>query len=557
MPVEGTVLDGKYELVELLGRGGMGEVWVAERVGLHRQVAVKFLLHDLADSHDARKRFLAEAKVSGRIDHDNICEVIDLGVDENEALYYVMPLLRGMPLDEVLEREAPFSYERACDVTVQMLAALSSAHKAGIVHRDLKPENIFLTTIGDRTDFVKILDFGIAKALGNTTWKQKEATLTKTGTVLGTPYYMAPEQARGAKDIDGRVDLYSVGVMLYEMLAGVRPVEGESPNEVFWNIWLGTIALPSTHREDLVPEVEEVVMTAMARDRDERYTTADELRDALVEAVVSTGVEIRTSWRPTHSERPRTNTPPSKHLDLEDKKKTPVPKELSNADTLDDEPEKPIERVSLVDPDAKTQIGEETMAEAGLAPRPRSNLLLAGIVVVVLALVTTISYTLMSGNERPAEGPAPRAETSVAGASDLSATREPAEASAETSNEPANEAPSVEVAALVEPHEVLMTLTGVPEGAEITVDGRTVAGPELRLSSELEEVRLAVRADGFELWNRDVPVADGSIVAVALRPFARARRRELPVEARPRPAKNTSKRPDRTRPPVTTFGEMP
>ncbi len=298
----GQVIDQKYKLLTRLGKGGMGEVWEAERVGLRRRVAVKFLLRALAEKEDFRTRFLTEAKVSGMIDHDNICEVIDLGVSEDKDLFYVMPLLKGEPLSDAMRREAPFPLGRAADITLQLLNGLSAAHAAGIVHRDLKPQNIFLTTLGDRADFVKIFDFGIAKALDATTWGEEHKSLTATGAVLGTPFYMAPEQARGDKDIDGRIDLYAVGVMLYQMITGVCPISGDSPSEVFWMIWMGEIAPPRTHRPDLPPSIEAVVLQGMARERDLRFPNAKEFHNALIEALRAAGEELQPSWKPLRTD---------------------------------------------------------------------------------------------------------------------------------------------------------------------------------------------------------------------------------------------------------------
>jgi serine/threonine-protein kinase len=546
MPTEGTVLDGKYELIGLLGKGGMGEVWEAERVGLHRRVAVKFLLRNLAESRDARARFLAEAKVSGRIDHDNICEVLDLGVDEHEALYYVMPLLRGEPLDAALAKDAPFDIERACDITFQVLAGLSAAHRAGIVHRDLKPENVFLTTIGDRHDFVKILDFGIAKALGTTTWKQREASLTKTGAVVGTPFYMAPEQARGIKDIDGRVDVYSMGVILYEMLTGRRPIDGESANEVFWNIWLGTIAMPSTHRQDLPPQIEDVVMGAMARAREERYASADDMRNALFAALGAAGIDVRTSWRPTRSDRPVKAAPRPRPAEPEavtmpgDDPSPPTPPEPAKPI-----PPEPGRSTLEVEPVPRSEVGLETRVNAGLGMSSRLRLIIGAFVIVGCAIAAGLAVSVAGSNGDTTEEarPANTASTTAPVSPD-----EP-EAVVEPVASPAPApVPSLEVTV---PLRATITLDGVPEAAAVFVDGRRIEGASFDLPRG-DRVHVEVRVAGYEPWANDVfAQADGTVPVrlVPVRPI-------VPTKARIHGDRPAGKRSTNA-PVVTSFGEMP
>ena len=542
MPVAGVVLDGKYELIRLVGKGGMGEVWEAEYADLRRVVAVKLLLHELAESDEARSRFLTEAKVSGHIDHDNICEVLDLGVADDDTLYYVMPLLKGTPLDEAIAFDALFSVERACDIAIQMLAALSAAHDAGIVHRDLKPDNVFLTSMGDRDDFVKILDFGIAKALGSTTTcTDGEMTLTKTGTVLGTPYYMAPEQARGAKDLDGRVDVYSVGVMLYEMLTGVRPIEGESPNEVFWGIWLGKIEEPTTHREDLPLEMESVVLKAMARERNERYANAAELRGDLRRALTACGAEGRPTWGSgLHT---ATSSSDREGRDL------PVEGTPGEAVEQRDSP------AADIDPNAQTAMGPTTLAKAGVS-KGRSRLLLGAIGVVFVALITFVALGLREGND---DDPGVHQQGSLEPeAAALSPPARPEQA--DNSDTPSVEVSSAEVDAAQseEGRHHVVTLEGVPEGAQVTADGRAVTETTFEVSSDAEHLRIVVSAPGFDRWERQVRVVGDTLVQVALVRDVEIERRPIrPAKAVPRPPRNNEKQPSRSRPEISTFGEMP
>jgi eukaryotic-like serine/threonine-protein kinase len=217
----GEVLEGKYRIIRQLAAGAMGVVYVAQHLTLHRHVAVKALRRELVNDPELVGRFEQEARAASAIGHGNIIDVFDLGRTADGSMYMVMELLDGHPLSELLDEEPLFPVARALDLMAQALGALHAAHKHGIVHRDLKPENIFVLDTEDRPDFVKLLDFGISKiAAGNERLGSKSLRGTSTGTVMGTPEYMSPEQARGKIElIDARTDIYAAGVVLYEMLA--------------------------------------------------------------------------------------------------------------------------------------------------------------------------------------------------------------------------------------------------------------------------------------------------------------------------------------------------
>ncbi len=286
----GTVFEGRYRIERVLGAGGMGEVYVASHTALERKVAVKRLHAQYTSDPDVVQRFIQEAKLAASIGHDNICEVIDIGTTDDGAPYLVMPILEGCTLCELLDSTPRFPIKRLADIICQTLSALQAAHGARIVHRDLKPDNIFITSYGDREDFVKLLDFGISKILDQDSVSQ----LTQTGTVLGTPYYMAPEQARGARQIDQRVDIYAMGVILYEGLTGTRPYEGHSYNEIMFKILAEPFHTPRVVDPSVPPAIERVVLKAMSKDPDERYENAEAMRDALKTALLETGTRIST-----------------------------------------------------------------------------------------------------------------------------------------------------------------------------------------------------------------------------------------------------------------------
>jgi serine/threonine-protein kinase len=284
----GRVIDGKYRLEHLIGEGGMGVVYEAQHEVLLRPLAVKLLSPSYSMDPSVSRRFLREAQAAGRIGHDNICEVLDFGSTPEGVLYMVMPLLKGGTLATAISACRVVPLERTVDIISQTLDALAAAHSHGIVHRDLKPENIFLTTVASRADFVKVFDFGIAKILSpDPTPSGVSPHLTKTGTVMGTIAYMAPEQARGDPDVDHRADLYSVGAILYEMLTGVRMYDGATFNQVLHKVLLGEMKAPSELRPDIPMEFESVIMRAVARIPDRRYPDAIRFRRALAGALAA------------------------------------------------------------------------------------------------------------------------------------------------------------------------------------------------------------------------------------------------------------------------------
>ena len=225
----GSLLDGKYQVRRIIGEGGMGLVYEAEHIDIGRKVAIKILHPAFTRSPDVVARFRSEARAATRVGHPHIIDVFDSGTTVDGAVYLVMEHLEGRDLGWVIGDSAPLDIARAGAIGKDICEALAAAHKAGILHRDLKPENIFLIDRADRRDFVKVLDFGIAKTIDSVT--DRSAHHTSPGVAMGTPEYMAPEQAAGL-DVDARADIYSVGAILYEMLSGRAPHEGNNVMEV-------------------------------------------------------------------------------------------------------------------------------------------------------------------------------------------------------------------------------------------------------------------------------------------------------------------------------------
>jgi len=277
----GSVLGGKYRLTGLLGEGGMGRVFSAEHILLGRQVAVKVLHPKLEGDAEFTARFLREARAASSVEHPGIIDVLDADRDETGTLFMVMELLQGESLAGFLKRKGRLEPGDAIEITRQMLGALHCAHEHGIIHRDLKPDNIFLVEEGSRGSWVRILDFGISKVVRG---GDDELKLTHTGVVLGTPHYMSPEQARGSQELDHRVDIWALGVILYQMLAGRRPYTGSSYNEVILAIAVDPLPPLAGLAPHLTETLVRCVEGALAKNPNERYGSVAEMAQALEEA---------------------------------------------------------------------------------------------------------------------------------------------------------------------------------------------------------------------------------------------------------------------------------
>jgi serine/threonine-protein kinase len=268
----GEIIDGRYRILGRIGGGGMGEVYRIEHVRMGKIAAMKMIHGVLARDKEMRLRFRREAQAVSRLTHIHTVQVFDFG-QHKESMYLVMEYVRGEDLGEVLRRDGPMKVFRACDIVVQVCGALAEAHEQGIIHRDVKPENLLLTRKRDGHDFVKVVDFGLARIR----W-EGEPSITAQGSVIGTPYYMAPEQAKG-EEPDHRTDIYALGGVFYRAVTGQVPFAAPSPMVVLTKCLTEDLEPPSKRRPDLdIPEmVENVIMKAMAKDPEQRYATADEM----------------------------------------------------------------------------------------------------------------------------------------------------------------------------------------------------------------------------------------------------------------------------------------
>jgi serine/threonine protein kinase len=263
----------------ILGEGGMGTVFEAEHITLGRSVAIKVLHSAHATKKDSIRRFQQEARAAGAIGHPNICGVIDLGTLDDGSPYIVMERLLGETLADRVASEGGLPFEDVIDILIQVLSGLVAAHEQQIVHRDIKPENIFLTRRVGCPPLVKLLDFGVSKMTGRGgAVRAEDLALTRTGMVMGTPFYMAPEQARGERDLDARVDLYACGVILYEALTGRRPFTAANYNALLVQILTASPRPAIELRPALPPGFGAVIDKAMARRREDRYATASDFQ---------------------------------------------------------------------------------------------------------------------------------------------------------------------------------------------------------------------------------------------------------------------------------------
>jgi len=273
LPELGQVLAGKYRLVRKLGEGGMGVVFEAEHMRIKQRVAIKMLLPEVLELPDVVSRFEREARAAGQLRSENTARVLDVDVSEEGMPYMVMEFLDGYDLSQILEQRAQLPIELAVDYVLQACNAMAEAHAAGIVHRDLKPSNLFL--VGGERGTVKVLDFGISKVEND-----KDNRVTATQTVVGTPLYMSPEQVRSAKHVDARTDIWALGIILYELIAGKTPFEG--------NMTAAAAAIcideppPLTQfRQDVPPDLADHIRVCLEKDPSKRYPNVQSLAVAI------------------------------------------------------------------------------------------------------------------------------------------------------------------------------------------------------------------------------------------------------------------------------------
>ncbi len=386
----GQTLDGRYYVEKKIGEGGMGVVFSARHAVIERPLAIKVLKREVMRDAATIKRFVQEAKAASRIGHPNIVDVTDFGTTPDGMTYSVMEFVVGTTLGAAMRAAAPFPPQRTIKIAAQIARALGAAHDKGIVHRDLKPENVFLVDRDNRTDFVKIVDFGIAK-VAPVSGGAAEPRLTRAGSVFGTPEYMAPEQAAGKSDTDGRVDIYALGVILYEMTCGRVPHRADSMVRTLAMQMLDPVEPPSKVRPDLhIPaELEEIILHALAKKREARFQTMGELLAALekVQTVIGqslTGNPVYALAPLPPGADPGVKPTPASHLN-----RTQVAPDLSPPSPTSSRSKSPTNRRLKNEPqfvtsnDSKPHTFEHVFTETGLPSQRKTwPLMLMGLLVL-------------------------------------------------------------------------------------------------------------------------------------------------------------------------------
>jgi len=487
----GTLLEGKYRLVEPIGEGGMGSVWRAEHVTLARRVAIKFIRAD----HDpgSVSRFEREARVAAQIHHRHVVDIIDFGTTPDDRTpYIVMELLEGETLTQRMDRSHPIPVPELLDIAIAALSGLEAVHAAGIVHRDLKPDNIFLVRELDEV-VPKILDFGMSRVTDASPAAPANATITGGGMIVGTPYYMSAEQASGQRDVDFRSDLYSVGVILYEALTGKVPFDADTLDGLIVKVASGTFEPIAASRRDLTPELVAVVERAMSRDRDARFTSARELRLALVGARGGR-LQAPTSV-PTTAVRERAEPAPP----------APTPSTIETAPKLS-----MGDLYTLVAaPRGRRRTGRTVAIATAIAVSFGG----AGVAVALLSRSPSavVPHSVPSS---PAVAPLAPAISPPPPEAPPAPVAPPAPSPVASPASPAGASPPVEI---------VVRLRALPSEARVAVDGTRSAGPELRLPRDGQLRRIEVTAPGFRTWSTVHPCTqdgayDVNLAAVAARP---------------------------------------
>jgi len=479
--VLGRVLDRKYRITNLIGEGGMGAVYEARHILLDRRVAVKVMHPEYVSKPESVERFFREAKAASAIGHPNIVEIHDVGREDDDTVFIVMERLNGRCLDELIDETGPVASGHAVTIALQILSALGAAHAKGIIHRDLKAENIFLSVNSRGQEEVKLLDFGIAKIeKGNTA----NLGLTKEGNVVGTPYYLSPEQARGGREVDHRIDLWGVGVLLYEMLGGVLPFTGENYNEI-----LGKILLEEPEPlAELAPgapaDLVAIVERAMSKERDDRFATAQDMIEVLYPLRRISSDNMSTVVIQTLKGNYDLNSDPPG-----------APFHSSSASPPTPQPGM-VKSLRDSDPNARTSdidTSDMQFVDSSVEISTRRYIPLVAIsVVVALGIMATLGYVFLFGGIDPAEAP---------------------EETVETMALPVAAAPVREEEA--EPELIQVTLRGAPIGSVVTLDGEPVALP-IRREKGTDGAHMVVKAPGYVSFEKDLTFDENAVIDVEM-----------------------------------------
>ena len=433
------MLDDKYRIESLLAVGGMGAVYVGTHIKLRKRVAIKVLNPQLSTPQFI-ERFHREAITASQIGHEGIAQVTDIGTSTEGEPFLVMEYLEGESLATRLKTQGQLPIEIACELGCSILAPLEAAHRAGIVHRDLKPDNVFLVK-QSRGEMIKLLDFGISRSQG----QEGEFRLTTTGLVLGTPYYMSPEQARGDAQIGIGADLYAFGVIMYEMLTGSVPIQGENYNQLMYKVMTGEYVRPREKRPEISEALQAIILQTMALEAAQRPQSAAHLehmllpfcrptyREHMIERISAQGMSFKQSSPSIGAGGPITGT----------------------------------DRTVLASP---SSVGATTPAPTSVKPKSKGLFIALGLVVAAGIGITAMVVAGGGGEDKDKKDP-------------VAAAKPP-------------EPPKAEPPKVVET--VTLQFAIKPAGAKITIDGTPVEDAEVALPKDAAPHELVVSATGYE-----------------------------------------------------------
>jgi eukaryotic-like serine/threonine-protein kinase len=469
----GTMLDDKYRIERHIATGGMGAVYEGTHTKLRKRVAIK-VLNPALSSGQMLERFHREAITASQIGHEGIAQVTDLGTSLQGEPFLVMEFLEGESLAERIKTAGPLPIEMACELGCAILSPLAAAHQAGIIHRDLKPDNVFLVR-QSRGEVVKLLDFGISRTAG----LEAEFRLTTTGLVLGTPYYMSPEQARGDTDITPAADIYAFGVMLYEMLVGGVPIRGDNYNQLMYRVMTGDYVRPSMKRPDVHPELEHLIVSAMALEPHHRPPSAAALEQALL-------AFCRPTFREHTIERMSARGIPHSGFG------TPGPHYLTPPP-------------AGFDP----TVAAPTPNVAPLPSPKKGSGSIVVIAVIALVLIGGGGFAIWKAMDDGGTKPAPTTPAPT-----IAETPKP------TPAEPPKQQPPVEPAKPATPSTITLHFAVEPAGATIKLDGQKVAGTEQVVDRDTTKHALQISAPGFVTHEEQLDYAESQRLVVQLKRVA-------------------------------------
>jgi serine/threonine-protein kinase len=516
---EGTMLDDKYRIERLLATGGMGAVYLGTHTRLRKRVAIKILNPQLS-STPMIERFHREAITASQIGHEGIAQVTDIGTSREGEPFLVMEYLEGESLANRLHRLGALAIQDACELGCTILSPLGAAHRAGIVHRDLKPDNVFLVR-QSRGETVKLLDFGISRTVGCTS----EFRLTNTGLVLGTPYYMSPEQARGESQITPAADLYAFGVILYETLVGDVPIRAENYNQLMYRVTIGEFARPREQRPEIPEDLEQIILHAMAQSAEDRPASTALIEQALL-----------SFCRPVFREHANGRIsapglsfqPASSRGDLDDharfagstvsdtyryeRFRAPSDTDRSPAVEAVPDPDERAEPAWSGSPTALPTFALPDDPAPSVPPAPRRSLarrILSGLAIIVGSAAAAGSLVIMlAGRDRP---PAATTPDRPRAAPIMTLIAQPPPDHGTRAQVPSDHP------ARQESTTITLRLAVTPSGATITLDGARVSGPEFVVHKDAVLHRLRITAAGYAGYDEALSFDENQRLVVQLK----------------------------------------